>query len=96
MAISSSTASGFRGLLIEQQLKTGYEDWTKWLLNDRAWAVPCARWQAIACRPPAPRRGPQGWQWRIPLQHRIGNGYAFSSQFVSDDEAASDAAREPR
>jgi len=81
-------ASGFRGLLIEQWLKTGYEDWSHWLLNDRAYAVPCA---SGGDRKPVTRAiaRPAGWQWRIPLQHRCGNGYAFSSQFVSDDEAAS-------
>ncbi len=80
-------ASGFRALLIEQHLKTGYEDWSHWLLNDRAYAVPCA---SGADRAPMTRATalPAGWQWRIPLQHRCGNGYAFCSQFVSDDEAA--------
>jgi len=80
-------ASGFRGLLIEQTLKTGYEDWSQWLLNDRAYAVPC---ESGGSRAPVTRATarPAGWQWRIPLQHRCGNGYAFSSQFVSDDEAA--------
>ena len=80
-------ASGFRGLLIEQTLKTGYEDWSKWLLNDRAYAVPCASGGSRAPVTRATAR-PSGWQWRIPLQHRCGNGYAFSSEFVSDDEAA--------
>jgi tryptophan halogenase len=80
-------ASGFRALLIEQHLKTGYEDWSHWLLNDRAYAVPC---ESGTDRSPMTRATarPAGWQWRIPLQHRCGNGYAFSSQFVSDDEAA--------
>jgi tryptophan halogenase len=79
--------SGFRGLLIEQWLKTGYEDWSHWLLNDRAWAVPC---ESSGDRYPVTRAiaRPAGWQWRIPLQHRVGNGYAYSSKFVSDDEAA--------
>ena len=79
--------SGFRGLLIEQTLKTGYDDWSHWLINDRAWAVPC---ETGADRPPLTRATarPHGWQWRIPLQHRVGNGYAYSSRFVSDDEAA--------
>jgi tryptophan halogenase len=78
--------SGFRGLLIEQWLKTGYEDWSQWLLNDRAWAVPC---ELGPDRHPVTRATarPAGWQWRIPLQHRVGNGYAYSSKFVSDDEA---------
>jgi tryptophan halogenase len=78
--------SGFRGLLIEQALKTGYEDWTHWLPCDRAIAVPCAN----AGDPTPYTRStarPSGWQWRIPLQHRIGNGHIFSSKFMSEDEA---------
>jgi tryptophan halogenase len=79
--------SGFRGLLIEQALHTGYEDWSHWLINDRAWAVPCA---SGGDRSPLTRATarPAGWQWRIPLQHRVGNGYAYCSKFVSDDAAA--------
>jgi len=79
--------SGFRGLLIEQALKTGYEDWSHWLINDGAWAVPC---ESGPDRNPVTRAiaRPAGWQWRIPLQHRVGNGYAFSSRFISDDAAA--------
>lgn len=78
--------SGFRGLLIEQTLKTGYEDWTRWLPCDRAVAIPCS-----SNEPPIPytraTAREAGWQWRIPLQHRIGNGYVYCSQFLSDDEA---------
>ena len=79
--------SGFRGLLIEQELKTGYEDWSHWLPCDRAVAVP-----ARLAGPPEPftrstARGP-GWQWRIPLQHRMGNGLVYSSANISDDAAA--------
>ncbi|ACB35486.1 tryptophan halogenase [Leptothrix cholodnii SP-6] len=84
--------SGFRGLLIEQTLHTGYEDWSHWLPCDRAMAVPCSH-------PESPEGGEltpytrstaraAGWQWRIPLQHRIGNGHVYSSQFLDDDEAA--------
>ncbi|HEY3325643.1 MAG TPA: tryptophan halogenase family protein [Novimethylophilus sp.] len=80
--------SGMRGLLIEQTLKTGFEDWSHWLPCDRAIAVPCA-----STMPPLPytrsTAHDAGWQWRIPLQHRIGNGHVFSSQFMSEDEAAS-------
>jgi len=78
--------SGFRGLLIEQVLKTGYEDWTHWLPCDRAVAVPCA---SVAPLTPYTRATARtaGWQWRIPLQHRIGNGHVFSSRFISEDEA---------
>ena len=79
--------SGFRGLLIEQTLNTGYEDWTHWLPCDRAAAVQCTTTQAIT---PYTRSTAQeaGWQWRIPLQHRVGNGYVFSSKFISEDEAS--------
>lgn len=79
--------SGFRGLLIEQALHAGYEDWTHWLPCDRAMAVPCEN-----VGPPTPftrsTARPAGWQWRIPLQHRTGNGYVYSSAHISDDEAA--------
>ncbi|MBU4433228.1 MAG: tryptophan 7-halogenase [Alphaproteobacteria bacterium] len=81
--------SGFRGLLIEQTLKTGYDDWSNWLLNDRAVAVPCALGGSRAPVTRATAR-PAGWQWRIPLQHRLGNGYAFSSAHISEDEATAD------
>ena len=79
--------SGFRGLLIEQALKTGYEDWSHWLPCDRAFAVPCA---SSGPTTPYTRSTAReaGWQWRIPLQHRIGNGYVFSSAHLSEDEAA--------
>lgn len=79
--------SGFRGLLIEQTLKSGFEDWSKWLPCDRALAVPC---ELGGDHQPLTRSTarPAGWQWRIPLQHRIGNGYVYSSAHVSDDEAA--------
>jgi tryptophan 7-halogenase len=80
--------SGFRGLLIEQTLKSGYEDWSEYLPCDRAMAVPCER---IAATTPYTRSTAReaGWQWRIPLQHRTGNGYVYCSEFLSDDEAAS-------
>lgn len=80
--------SGFRGLLIEQALETGYEDWTRWLPCDRAVAMPCAHGQAPLLPFTRATARPAGWQWRIPLQHRIGNGYVYCSQFLSDDEAA--------
>jgi tryptophan halogenase len=95
--------SGFRGLLIEQTLKTGYIDWSHWLPCDSALAVPSAGVDPIT---PYTRASAQkaGWQWRIPLQHRIGNGYVYSSRYISDDEAAatllanldSEALAEPR
>ncbi|MCC5996668.1 MAG: tryptophan 7-halogenase [Oceanicaulis sp.] len=81
--------SGFRGLLIEQTLKAGYEDWTHWLPCDRAVAVPCAHGEGEFTPYTRSTAREAGWQWRIPLQHRIGNGYVYSSQFISDDEAAS-------
>jgi tryptophan halogenase len=79
--------SGFRGLLIEQALKTGYEDWTHWLPCDRAVAVPCESAGALTPFTRSTARA-AGWQWRIPLQHRIGNGYVYCSRFLGDDEAA--------
>ena len=78
--------SGFRGLLIEGALKTGYEDWSRYLPCDRAMAVPCASGGEFTPYTRATAR-PAGWQWRIPLQHRIGNGYVYCSCFISDDEA---------
>ena len=79
--------SGFRGLLIEQTLQTGYEDWSHWLPCDRAMAVPSEGVDPIT---PYTRSTAlaAGWQWRIPLQHRVGNGYVYSSRHLSDDEAA--------
>ncbi len=78
--------SGFRGLLIEQALGTGYEDWSHWLPCNRAWAVPC---ESNGDPVPYTRSTAHsaGWQWRIPLQHRIGNGHVFSSEFMSEDQA---------
>jgi tryptophan halogenase len=78
--------SGFRGLLIEQTLKTGYEEWGQWLVCDRAVAAPCE-----SREPSAPYTRvtalSAGWQWRIPLQHRVGNGHVYSSRFIDDDAA---------
>jgi len=78
--------SGFRGFLIEQTLQTGYEDWTEWLPCDRALAVPCASVRPLTPWTQSTARD-AGWQWRIPLQHRTGNGHVYSSRFISDDEA---------
>jgi tryptophan halogenase len=80
-------ASGFRGLLIEESLKTGYEDWSHWLPCDRAVAVPCESAGELTPYTLSTARA-AGWQWRIPLQHRIGNGYVYCSRFASDEEAA--------
>jgi tryptophan halogenase len=81
--------SGFRGVLIEQALKTGYEDWRHWLPCDSAIAAPTP-----SLGPPTPytrsTAGDAGWQWRIPLQHRVGNGLVYCSQFL-DRNAAHEA-----
>jgi len=78
--------SGFRGLLIEQTLKSGYTDWSQWLPNNRAVAAPSANVEAPV---PYTRATAQeaGWQWRIPLQHRTGQGYVFCDAFISEQEA---------
>ena len=80
--------SGFRGLLIEGALKTGYEDWSHWLPCDRAIAVPC---ESVSPLLPYTRATAHdaGWQWRIPLQHRIGNGHVYSSKFMEPEQAES-------
>jgi tryptophan halogenase len=78
--------SGFRALLIEGALKTGYESWAHWLPCDRAIAIPCASARELTPYTRSTARS-AGWQWRIPLQHRIGNGHVFSSKFMSEDEA---------
>lgn len=79
--------TGFRALLIEGALGTGWEDWSHWLPTDRALAVQ----SECAAHPPQPftravAHG-EGWRWRIPLQARVGNGIVYSSAHVSDDEA---------
>jgi len=79
--------SGFRGLLIEEQLNAGWDDWSKWLPCDRALAVPTERTDDFHSYTRSTARE-AGWQWRIPLQHRVGNGYVYASAFTSDDEAA--------
>jgi tryptophan 7-halogenase len=79
--------TGFHGLLIEKTLATGYEDWSYWLPCDRAVVVPSASVQPLLPYTTASAQ-PAGWQWRIPLQHRTGNGHVYCSKFMSDDEAA--------
>lgn len=78
--------SGFRALLAEQTLHTGYEDWTHWLPCDRAYAV-----QTRSVGPPLPYTRSiareAGWQWRIPLQHRVGNGLVYCGRYLSDEDA---------
>ncbi|MDG5488273.1 tryptophan 7-halogenase [Sphingomonas sp. BGYR3] len=79
--------SGFRSLLLGETMGAAWEDWSGWLPCDRAAALPCTSppgeiepyTRAVAM--------PAGWRWRIPLQHRVGNGYVFSSSHVSEDEA---------
>ncbi|MHB8813907.1 MAG: tryptophan halogenase family protein [Steroidobacteraceae bacterium] len=81
--------SGFRGVLIEQVLETGYIDWSDLLPCDRAVAVPTC---VSAPRPPYTQASARraGWHWRIPLQHRLGNGYVYSSAHASDTAALED------
>ncbi|UVO53497.1 tryptophan halogenase family protein [Sphingomonas sp. SUN039] len=79
--------SGFRGLLIEGALETGYQDWTHWLPCDRALAVPCERASEFTPYTRSTARE-AGWQWRIPLQHRTGNGYVYCSKFIDEAAAA--------
>ena len=79
--------SGFRGLLIEQTLKTGYTDWSHWLPCNRAVAVPTEH-NGEELHPYTKATAHQaGWQWQIPLQHRTGNGHVYCSNYISDDEA---------
>jgi tryptophan halogenase len=78
--------TGFRGVLIEEALGTGYEDWSRWLPCDRAVAVPCERTGPLSSHTLAAAKT-AGWQWRIPLQHRVGNGYVYSSSLISDAQA---------
>lgn len=79
--------SGFRGLLIEQTLKSGYEDWTHWLPCDRAVAVGSQTEEAPLPYTRATAHS-AGWQWRVPLQNRLGNGHVYCSKYMSDDEAS--------
>lgn len=79
--------TGFAGLLIEKTLQAGYEDWSRWLPCDRAVAVPCeAAGEGILPYTKSTARK-AGWQWRIPLQHRVGNGYVYCSGFEQADAA---------
>jgi tryptophan halogenase len=78
--------SGFRSLLLKQTLNAEWEDWSQWLLCDRAVAVPSDRSSAFTPYTRSTAKA-AGWQWRIPLQHRTGNGYVYHSGFISDDEA---------
>ena len=79
--------TGFRALLIEGALGAGFDDWSRYLPCDRAMAVPCEGGGDFTPYTRATARK-AGWQWRIPLQHRIGNGHVYCSQFMGDDKAA--------
>ncbi len=78
--------SGMAGLLIDKAMGVEFDDWTRWLLSDSALAV-----QTLSNREPDPftrsMARTAGWQWHIPLQHRVGNGYVYSSQFISHEQA---------
>jgi len=79
--------SGFVSLLLGKALGEPFEDWSKWLPADRAVAMPCRTEGAITPYTSAIAM-PAGWRWRIPLQNRTGNGYVYSSKFLSDEDAA--------
>jgi tryptophan halogenase len=79
--------TGFRALLLGEALGVGYQDWSKWLPCDRALAVPSERLERLVPYTRATARD-AGWQWRIPLQHRTGNGHVYSSAFTGDEAAA--------
>ncbi|WP_426360542.1 tryptophan halogenase family protein [Pseudocolwellia sp. HL-MZ19] len=81
--------TGFKGLLIEQALHTGYDDWSHWLPCDSAIAV-----QTKTLEPAVPYTRSiarkSGWQWKIPLQHRVGNGLVYCSKYMSDTDASAE------
>lgn len=80
--------SGFEAIIAEKTLHVGFEDWSHWLPCDRAVAIQCEKSRnGLVTRATAREAG---WQWRIPLQHRVGNGYVYSSAFLSDEAAISD------
>lgn len=79
--------SGFRSLLLGQTLDEPFEDWSRWLPTDRAVAMPCRTETAVTPYTSAIAMT-AGWRWRIPLQHRTGNGYVYASDFISDADAA--------
>jgi tryptophan halogenase len=78
--------TGFRGLLIEQTLKAGFEDWGHWLPTN---AAVVTQTEHVGDAPPYTRAiaHEAGWRWRIPLQHRVGNGFVYCSEFMTDDAA---------
>ena len=79
--------SGFRSLLMQGALKAGFHDWRHWLPCDRAVALPCLAKPGELTPYTRARAQTAGWTWRIPLQNRVGNGYVYSSEHISDDVA---------
>ncbi len=79
--------SGFRAILIEGALKTGYESWKHWLPCDAAVALPCASAPGALSPYTIASAGEAGWTWRIPLQHRLGNGYVYARDFLDEQSA---------
>jgi tryptophan halogenase len=79
--------SGFRALLIEGALETGYESWKHWLPCDAAVALPSARPTGALSPYTIAKARDAGWTWRIPLQHRVGNGYVYSRDFLEEQVA---------
>jgi len=79
--------SGFRAILIEGALKTGYESWKQWLPCDAAVALPCARRPGALSPYTVATAREAGWTWRIPLQHRVGNGYVYAREFLNEQTA---------
>ena len=80
--------TGFKGILIDKVLNAKFEDWSHWLRCDKAIAVPCALSEEKLTPYTQATAQQAGWQWRIPLQHRTGNGHVYASDYLSDDEAA--------
>jgi tryptophan halogenase len=81
--------TGFRAILLEGALKTGFENWSHWLPVDRAVALPCARADDMTPFTTATAMT-GGWRWRIPLTHRTGNGYVYCSNILSEEQAVAD------
>ena len=79
--------SGFKGLLIDRVLHATFEDWSHWLACDKAVAVPCESSAKMLAPFTQATAHKAGWQWRIPLQHRTGNGHVYASDYMSEDEA---------
>lgn len=79
--------TGFKGVLIDKVLKARFEDWNHWLPCDKAIAAPCAPSDKPLHPYTLSTAKSSGWQWRIPLQHRTGNGHVYASSYLSDDEA---------